>query len=328
MRICSGIQPSGKLHLGNYFGALRNWLQLQDEGNECYFFIADLHAHTQPVNPTQLSQCIVELAATLLAIGLNPEKVTLFVQSSVPAHTQLAWVLSCLAPFGEMERMIQFKEKAEHNPNAVNVGLFSYPILQAADILLYQADIVPVGVDQAQHLELTRTLARKFNNQFCPDNPLFIEPRTLHTPTPKIIGLDGQRKMSKSFDNYIALTETEESLRSKLRLAATDPARVTRSNPGTPEICNVFAWHQLFSPVAEQEWAAKGCRTAGIGCVECKGTLAKNLGAFIAPIRERYNDLMARPEYVREVLHAGAQKARAQADKVLERVYTLIGCSW
>jgi len=325
MRVCSGIQPSGRVHLGNYFGALINWVTLQKKGYECFYFIADLHAHTVPQKPSFFAKNILELAATLLAIGIDPAKSTLFVQSDVAAHTQLAWVLNCLAPFGELERMIQFKEKSEINPRAVNVGLFSYPILQAADILLYQSDLVPVGIDQAQHLELTRTLARKFNNQFCDGTPLFKEPQTLHTKTTKILGLDGERKMSKSYNNYIALTDTEEVLWKKLRVAATDPARVTRKDPGNPDICNVFGWHKLFSPADDKKWAAEGCRTAGIGCVDCKKTLYQHLNALLAPIRERYYNFMKSPDTVRDVLRDGAQKARAQADPIMEKVYYLIG---
>ncbi|MGD1997799.1 MAG: tryptophan--tRNA ligase [Candidatus Dependentiae bacterium] len=326
MRICSGIQPSGKLHLGNYFGALHNWLKLQAKGDECYFFIADLHAHTQPIKGETLSTYTLELMATLLAVGLDPEKVTLFAQSAVPGHTQLAWILSCLAPFGEMERMIQFKEKSANNPNAVNVGLFAYPILQAADILLYQADIVPVGVDQAQHLELTRTLARKFNNQFCPeDQPLFVEPRTLHTPTPKIIGLDGQRKMSKTYNNYIALTDSKEDLKQKLRLAATDPARIKRTDPGNPDVCNIFSMHKMFSDVETQKWANKGCRSAEIGCVQCKGSVFDSINTFIGPIREKYHELMKRPDDLHDALAHGAKKAQAQAGQVMAKVSELVG---
>lgn len=327
MRVCSGIQPSGRIHLGNYFGAIHNWVRLQKK-EECFFFIADLHAHTQPHDGKTMSQNILELGATLIAAGVDPEKCTLFVQSAVPAHTQLAWVLNCLAPFGEMERMVQFKEKSEMNPNAINVGLFAYPILQAADILLYRPEMVPVGIDQAQHLELTRTLARKFNNHFCPDEPLFIEPKTLHTKTLKILGLDGKRKMSKSYNNYIALTATEDELWQALRHGATDPARIRRDDPGDPDVCNIFSFHKMFSPESDQQEVAAGCRAATIGCVDCKKTLHKNLNNFIAPIRERYEQLMAKPDDVRDMLAAGAAKANVVANETLERVLALIGCKF
>jgi len=329
MKICSGIQPSGRVHLGNYFGAIANWLRLQKkEENDCHFFIADLHAHTQPQDGNVLAKTTLELAATLLAAGLDPEKTTFFVQSDVAQHTQLAWILNCLAPFGEMERMVQFKEKSEANPSAVNVGLFSYPILQAADILLYQTELVPVGIDQAQHLELTRTLARKFNNRFCKDEPLFKEPKTLHTATQKILGLDGKRKMSKSYNNYISLIDTKEELAQKLRSAATDPARVRKTDPGNPDICNVFSLHQLFSPQEDRDQVAQGCRSASIGCMGCKKTLLENLDNFIGPIRERYYELMKDPDTLRDTLKFGADKARNRAQETLERVYQLVGCRY
>ena len=330
MKICSGIQPTGQVHLGNYFGALANWVRLQKkEANDCHFFIADLHAHTQPQEGPVLAKNILELAATLLAVGIDPEKSTLFVQSDVPAHNQLAWILTCLSPFGEMERMVQFKEKSEINPSAVNVGLFSYPILQAADILLYETDVVPVGIDQAQHLELTRTLARKFNNRFCSqDNPLFKEPKTLHTVTQKVLGLDGKRKMSKSYNNYIALNDSEEVLKQKLRAAATDPARVRKTDPGNPDICNVFSLHNLFSPDEAKQWAAQGCRSASIGCMQCKTSLFDNLNAFLAPIRDKYEELMKHPDDIRDALALGARKARAKAAPVMEQVYELVGCKY
>jgi tryptophanyl-tRNA synthetase len=274
MRVVSGIQPTGAVHLGNYFGALVYWVKLQNEGHECFFFLANLHTITLPQDPVVLKKRIIELAATLFAVGIDPEKSTLFVQSDVPEHAELAWIFNCLAPLGEMERMIQFKEKSQTNPDAVNAGLFLYPVLQAADIMLYKANVVPVGVDQAQHLELTRDLARKFNRLY---RDIFPEPRTLHTETTKVVGLDGTAKMSKSRNNYIALTDTPDEIWAKLKHAATDPARVKRADPGTPEICNIYALHKLISPPADQEWSANGCRTAAIGCMDCKGRLRDNM---------------------------------------------------
>lgn len=329
-RICSGIQPTGEVHLGNYFGALHNWVSLQKKSDtQCYFFLADLHAHTMPQDPELLKKYIFNLTAILLAVGIDPEKSTLFLQSDVPAHSQLAWILNCLAPFGEMERMIQFKEKSEANPNAVNVGLFGYPILQAADVLLYKTDIVPVGIDQAQHLELIRTLARKFNNRYCPEEkPFFVEPKTLHTKTEKIIGLDGKRKMSKSYNNYISLVESEENLKKKLRSAVTDPARVKRTDPGNPDICNIFSFHKLFSPEKDQAWARSGCQTAEIGCGDCKNNLFDNLNNFIGPIREKYHELISRPDDIKDVLRMGAKKANAEAEQTLREIYNLIGNSY
>ena len=322
MRILSGIQPTGTVHLGNYYGALINWVKLQNEGHDCFFMIVNQHAITLPQDPAKLARWTLEIGATLLAVGLDPDKSALFVQSDVPQHSQLAWVLNCLAPMGVMERMIQFKEKSESNPDAVNLGLFTYPVLQSADILLYKADMVPVGKDQDQHLELTRELARKFNNAYA---DLFKEPQTLHTEVAKVVGLDGGAKMSKSKNNYIGLTESADDVWNKLRGAATDPARVKRTDAGNPEICNIYALHKLMSPKEDQDWVQQGCRTAQIGCMDCKKKLFTNMDATLAPIRERFNELMANPEPVYAALQKGAIKARAVAQQTLDEVYAAIG---
>jgi tryptophanyl-tRNA synthetase len=322
MRVCSGIQPTGVFHLGNYFGALVNWVQMQQEGHECFFFIANQHAITLPQNPVELKKQTLNAAATILASGIDPEKSTLFVQSDVPEHTQLAWILNCLAPMGQMERMIQFKEKSEKNPASTNVGLFSYPILQAADILLYKADTVPVGVDQAQHLELSRILAKKFNTTY---KEIFPEPKTLHTKTTKIMGLDGKNKMSKSLNNYIGLTEDPKDIWAKVKTAATDPARVKKTDPGNPEICNVYSLHKLFSTEDDKKWVIDGCTSASIGCVECKKKLFENMETFLKPIREKYNSLIQDQKKLKEVLDAGAQKARTVAKETLAEVYDAVG---
>lgn len=323
MRVLSGIQPSGTIHLGNYFGALTNWLDLQNQGNDCFYFIANMHSITLPYDPALLAQRRLEVAATLMAIGIDPEKSTLFVQSDLSAHAELSWILSCLAPLGEMERMIQFKEKSAQSPESVNAGLLLYPILQSADILLYKPDLVPVGIDQAQHLELTRELARKFNRTYSVD--FFKEPKTLHTQTIKVVGLDGTAKMSKSRNNYIGLVESPEVIKKKLAHAATDPARVKRTDPGNPEICNVFSLHQLLTPKVEQEKIIQGCRTAAIGCIDCKGTLFKNLMELLDPIRERYNHLMQKPEQINEILDFGAAKALKVARQTIDQVYDIVG---
>ncbi len=323
MRVLSGIQPSGMVHLGNYFGALMNWVKLQDEGHDCFYFIANLHAMTMPYEPIVLKQRTIELTATLMAIGIDPEKSTLFVQSSVKEHAELTWIFSCLAPLGEMERMIQFKEKSAHAPDSVNAGLFLYPVLQSADILLYRPDLVPVGVDQAQHLELTRELGRKFNHRF--NVQYFKEPKTLHTETVKVVGLDGTSKMSKSQNNYIGLIEEPEMIKQKLRAAATDPARVKRTDPGTPDICNIFSLHQLLSSVEDQGWSRQGCTTARIGCLDCKGRLFENMMRLLDPIREKYLQLMKDQDLIQDVLDAGAKKARAEAEKTMHEVYKIIG---
>ena len=322
MRVLSGIQPTGTLHLGNYFGALVNWVKLQNEGNDCFYSIVNLHAITRPQGPVQLKKYPLEVAATLLAAGIDPEKSTLFVQSDVPAHTQFTWVLQCLAPLGVMERMIQFREKSEKTPEAINAGLLAYPILQAADILLYKPDLVPVGIDQAQHLELARELARKFNNRY---KPIFSEPQTLHTETTKVAGLDGKAKMSKSYNNYIGLTESSEQIWEKLRPAATDPARVTRNDPGNPFICNIYKLHTLMSSKKEVDYVIDGCQTAKIGCIDCKKVLFTNMDKLLEPIRDKYHEWMKNPDRIREVLSDGANKAQAVANETLEEVYEVVG---
>ena len=323
MRVLSGIQSSGTVHLGNYFGALLNWVKLQNEGHDCFYFIANLHSMTLPYDPDLLKKRTIELAATLIAVGIDPEKSTLFIQSDVSEHAELAWILSCLAPLGEMERMIQFKEKSAQSSESVSAALLLYPVLQSADILLYRPDLVPVGIDQAQHLELTRGLVRKFNKRF--DTEYFKEPKTLHAETIKVVGLDGTGKMSKSRDNYIGLVEEPEVIKKKLRTAATDPARVRREDPGNPDICNIFSLHKLISSKKDQAWSAKGCETAAIGCLDCKGRLFENIMQLLDPIRERYKELMEKPERLHEYLDLGAQKAKKEAQKTLQKVHELIG---
>ncbi len=320
MRVFSGIQPTGVIHLGNYFGALVNWIKLQDEGNECFYSIVNQHAITIPQDPEKLRTITLELAAILLALGLD--KSTIFVQSDVPAHAQMAWVLNCLAPIGEMKRMIQFKEKSEKNPDSVTVGLFSYPILQAADIMLYKANLVPVGVDQAQHLELTRTLIKKFNSTY---KPIFPEPKTLHTKTTKVVGLDGSAKMSKSCNNYIGIVEDEKTIWKKLAPAVTDPARIKKTDPGNPNICNMYSLHKLVSSKDDLKWVEDGCKNAKIGCIECKKKLFENLMKQLSPIREKYLELMSKPKHLEEILKEGGRKANKVAQQTLEEVYDLIG---
>jgi len=325
MRVFSGIQPTGVIHLGNYFGALVNWVAMQDEGHECFFSIVNQHAITQPQKKEDLEKNTLEVAATLYAVGLDPEKSTIFVQSDVPAHAQLAWVFNCLAPLGQMERMIQFKEKSEKNPSAVNLGLFAYPVLQAADVLLYKTECVPVGIDQAQHLELTRDIARKFNNAY---TELFPEPETLHTKTTKILGLDGHSKMSKSLDNYIGLAEPSEVIWEKIRTAATDPARVRKTDPGNPFICNIYKLHTLFSQQKDVDYIVEGCQTAGIGSVDCKKILFQNIDAHLTPIRDRYNEHMSNPKRLKELLKMGAERAQNVANQTLEEVYEAVGFNY
>lgn len=325
MRILSGMQPTGTPHLGNYFGALINWVKLQNEGHECFYCVVNQHAITLPQDPELLKKRTLELAAIFIAVGIDPEKSTVFVQSDVPAHTQLQWILSCLAPVGQMERMIQFKEKSEKNPNAVNTGLLTYPILQAADILIYKANIVPIGIDQKQHLELTRDLAKKFNNTY---KEIFPEPNTLHSHTTKVVGLDGKAKMSKSANNYIGIADDKEKIWKGLTTAVTDTARIKKSDPGNPEICNIYALHKLFSPQEDLDWTSKGCISASIGCVECKKKLLENIEAHLKPIRERYQEIILKPKELREMLNEGGKKANKIANETLREVYDAIGFTY
>jgi len=323
--IFSGIQPSGELHLGNYLGAVHNWVRLQNDVQEQYrtlICIVDYHAITQSYEPKELAARTLEMATDLVACGIDPERTILFVQSSVQEHTELCWVLNTVAPFGELSRMTQFKDKAQRQEDNVNVGLFDYPVLQAADILLYKGELVPVGVDQIQHLELAREIARKFNARW---GDVFPEPKPLLTQTPKILGLDGKAKMSKSLDNTLRLSESNEAIRAKLATAATDPRRVRRSDPGNPDDCNVGTLHKFFSDDARLKWVYEGCTTAGIGCIECKRALADNVIAKLEPIRERRAELAANPRRIEEILRDGAGRARAIAVETMAQVREAVG---
>jgi tryptophanyl-tRNA synthetase len=320
-KVFSGIQPSGELHIGNYLGAVRNWVALQAD-HDCIFSIVDLHAITQSYEPRELAQRTLEMAVGLLAAGIDPERAALFVQSHVREHTELAWALGCVTPLGELERMTQFKDKSARE-ETIPAGLLNYPILQAADILLYRADRVPVGEDQLQHLELAREIARRWNTRF--GTEFFPEPQPLLSKARRIVGLDGKAKMSKSLGNTIGLLDPPEVIWEKLRPAMTDPARKTKKDPGTPEICNIYALHQLLSTPAQVEHVAIQCRTAGWGCLECKRLLADNMIAALTPIRERAATLQAHPASVREALAAGAARCRRIASETMARVRDIMG---
>jgi tryptophanyl-tRNA synthetase len=319
--IFSGIQPSGELHLGNYLGAVRNWVALQDK-YRCFFCVVDYHAITQPFEPAEMQRRVRDMAADLLACGIDPARSTLFVQSAVPEHTELAWALSAVTPHGELGRMTQFKEKSEKNPDNINAGIFTYPVLQAADIIIYGATRVPVGEDQRQHLELAREIVRKWNARF---GQTFAEPEALFSSTPKILGLDGQAKMSKSLGNTISLREDDEAAWNKLRTAATDPARVRRTDPGDPDKCNIFTLHKFFSSAERQAEVRVGCTTAGIGCIDCKKGLFEGIKADMNRIRARRDELLAAPETVDTILAEGARKARAVAADTMVRVRQRLG---
>jgi tryptophanyl-tRNA synthetase len=320
-RIFSGIQPSGELHIGNYLGAVKNWVELQDKG-ECIYFIADYHAITGNYEPDDLRRRTRQMAISLLAAGLDPRKSTLFLQSMVPEHTELTWILSTVTPVGELERQTQFKDKSSRQ-ESVNAGILFYPVLQAADILLYRADLVPVGEDQVQHLELAREVARRWNAKFGSD--FFPEPKPLLTATRRIMGLDGQSKMSKSLGNTIGLLETPEEIWAKLRPAMTDPARVRRTDPGTPEVCNIYNLHKAFNDEPTVQHVAVQCRTAGWGCIDCKKVLLDGMMRELTPIRERARELEAHPEIVTEALAAGAAHSGEIAKATMSTVRETMG---
>jgi tryptophanyl-tRNA synthetase len=305
-RIFSGIQPSGELHIGNYLGAVKNWAELQ-RSYESFFCIVDYHAITIPYEPEDLRVRTREMMVSLLAAGLDPSKSTIFIQSMVPEHTELAWIFNSVTPLGELERQTQYKDKASRM-ESVPAGILNYPILQAADILLYRADLVPVGEDQVQHLELSREIARRWNARF--GEGFFPEPQAKLTPARRIMGLDGNAKMSKSMGNTVGLLEPPESIWEKLRPAVTDPARVRRTDPGTPEVCNIYHLHRAFSPPDVVSNVETRCRTAGWGCIECKKVLFEHMNKELAPIRARSVEIRARPEIVDQVIGDGAATAR------------------
>jgi tryptophanyl-tRNA synthetase len=322
-RVFSGIQPSGEIHIGNWLGMIRSAVALQ-EHNDCLYCIVDQHAITGSYDAGSLAARTREMAVGLLAAGIDPERSLLYVQSHVPAHATLSWLLTTITPLGELERMTQYKDKSQRF-ESIPAGLLAYPVLMAADILLYRAERVPVGEDQVQHLELAREIARKWNHQFAPEAPLFPEPQPILSPAKRIIGLDGQAKMSKSLGNTIGVTESPEEIWQKLRPAMTDPARKTRQDPGTPEICNIYALHRYFSPPDVVEQVAVNCRTAGWGCIDCKKVLAEHMSATLAPLRDRALELAATPATVTQVLGDGAAAARTRAAETLAVVSDRMG---
>ncbi|HXI19629.1 MAG TPA: tryptophan--tRNA ligase [Gemmatimonadales bacterium] len=322
-RIFSGIQPSGELHIGNWLGAVQNWVRLQ-QSYDCIFCVVDLHAITARYEAATLQRRTLEMATGLLASGIDPDRATLFVQSHVPEHAELQWLFNTVTPIGELERMTQFKDKATRF-ESIPAGLLNYPVLMAADILLYKADLVPVGEDQVQHLELTREICRKWNAEFAGGENFFPEPQPLLTQARRILGLDGEAKMSKSLGNTIGILDPPEEVWAKLRPAKTDPARVTRKDPGNPEVCNIYTLHRYFSPPETGELVAKNCRGALWGCLDCKKVLADNLNSALAPVRERAAALQASPQRVREILGDGAARARRIARETLREVKARMG---
>ena len=399
-RVVSGMRPTGKLHIGHYFGALANWVRLQeDPAYDCFYFIADWHALTSDYADTSaVAQNTIEITTDYLASGLDPEKSVIFQQSQVPEHAELHLLLSMVTPLGWLERVPTYKEALENitNKDLHTYGFLGYPCLQTADIVIYSEEgvplMVPVGEDQVSHVELSREIVAAFNfhNGFEVEyekwrdedlngliealyprggTPIFItsaspsahaqapvvnrevfrrqlreegpinfakrigernmkyfrlspvlqEPQVMLTKTPRIPGLDG-RKMSKSYGNAITLSESDADIRAKTKVMKTDPARQRRTDPGNPDVCPVYDWHKLFSPAETLEWAAAGCRSAGIGCIECKSKMADNLIAWIAPVRERRVEYEKHPGRVLEILDAGSKRARVEAVKTMERV--------
>jgi tryptophanyl-tRNA synthetase len=323
-RIFSGIQPSGELHIGNWLGAVRNWVNLQQE-YESFYSIVDLHAVTAGSTPPELlPQLTLDMAIGLLAAGIDPDHATLFVQSHVPAHTELMWLLNAVTPVGDLERMTQYKDKSR-GMESIPAGLLNYPILQAADILLYRADAVPVGEDQFQHLELAREVARRWNQTFVAGEPFFPEPTPRKTEALRIVGLDGAGKMSKSRGNTIGVLDSPEEIWQRLRPAMTDPARQTKKDPGNPDICNVYTLHGYFSTAETRTTVAAQCRSAGWGCLDCKRVLADNMAETLAPMRDRAADLAADEGRVPDILAAGADKAAVVAQDTLHQVRDRMG---
>jgi len=318
MRVLSGMQPSGRLHLGNYLGALTNWKTLQDT-HTCFFFVADWHALSTNYEDTGLVRTYVrELLVDWLAAGIDPERSTVFIQSHVPEHAVLQLLLSMLTPVSWLERNPTYKEKQEQleGRDLSTHGFLGYPVLQAADILLYKADAVPVGKDQLPHLELTREIARRFNSLY---TPVLVEPQELLTEFPKVVGTDG-RKMSKSYRNTINLSDTEPTVRQTLKTMVTDPARVRRTDPGNPEICPVFEFHKMYSEPAVIEQVNRECRTAKIGCIDCKKFVADRVVAQLSPIWEARGSLEANPSRLDDVAQTGRERASTVARQTLGEV--------
>ena len=321
-RVFSGARPTGRQHLGNYLGAVKNYVALQDD-YECVYCIVDLHALTTVEETANLRQNTYEMALDWLAAGIRPQETIMFVQSHVSEVTELHTILSMVAQLGKLTELPTFKEKIRQQPQNVNYGLVGYPVLMTADIVLYKATVVPVGIDQAPHLEYARELVRSFNFRY--NTNVLIEPQMKNTEVPKVIGIDGVEKMSKSLNNHIEIAATPEETLQRVMQMVTDPQRIRRSDPGRPEICNVFSLHQIFSTSEEVAMIDVECRRAGIGCVDCKKLLARNMNASLAPFRDRRHELAKDPDRVLEVLHDGARRAKTIASQTMREVKEAVG---
>ena len=321
-RVFSGARPTGRQHLGNYLGAIQNYVALQDD-YECVYCIVDLHALTTVEDTLNLRQNTYEMALDFLAAGIRPAETIIFVQSHVPQVTELHTILSMVTPLGKLTDLPTFKDKVRQNPQNVNYGLVGYPVLMTADIVLYKSNVVPVGIDQAPHLEFARETVRSFNYRYNTD--VLIEPQMKNTEVPKVLGIDGVEKMSKSLDNHIELAATPDETQKRVMQMVTDPQRMRRTDPGRPEVCNVFSMHKIFSPAEQVAEIDVECRRAGIGCVDCKKRFAANLNAHLAPFRERRGELAKDMDAVQAVLDDGAARARRIAEQTMVEVRAAVG---
>ena len=322
-RVFSGARPTGRQHLGNYLGAIKNYVALQDQYEETIYCIVDVHALTTVETTQDIRLNTYEMALDWLAAGLRPEDSMIFVQSHIPQVLELHSFLSMVTPLGKLTDLPTFKEKVRHQPHNINYGLVGYPVLMAADIALYKAIAVPVGVDQAPHIEFTREVVRSFNYRY--KTNVLLEPQMVATEVPKVLGIDGQNKMSKSLNNHIELAATPEETQAQVMQMVTDPQRARRKDPGNPDVCNVFTMHKVFSSDDEIAMINTECRSAGMGCVDCKKIFAKNLNEDLAPFRERRADFAKDPDHVRNILEDGGKRARAIAKVTIAEVKEAIG---
>ncbi len=321
-RVYSGARPTGRQHIGNYLGAIKNYIALQED-YECVYSVADIHALTTLETTQNLKMNTLEMVLDWLAAGMDPQKSIIFVQSHVPQVMELHTILSMVTPLGKLTALPTFKEKVRDHPNNVNYGLVGYPVLMAADITLYKADTVPVGVDQAPHIEFTREVVRTFNHHY--NTNVLVEPQMKITEFPKIIGIDGQQKMSKSLNNQIEMASIPEETTKRVMKMMTDPQRIKRTDPGNPDVCNVFSLHKIFSSQEEVTMIDRECRIAGIGCVECKQILARNINKYFEPFREKRAEFEKHMDDVEDILRDGAKRASAIADQTMEEVRAAIG---
>ena len=321
-RVFSGARPTGRQHLGNYLGAIQNYVALQEE-YDCVYCIVDIHALTTMETTRDLKSNTYEMALDWLAAGIRPDESIVFIQSHVPQVMELHTILSMVTPLGKLTELPTFKEKIKQQPHNVNYGLVGYPVLMASDIVIYKSHAVPVGVDQAPHLEFTREIVRSFNYRY--NTKALIEPEMKVTTVPKVIGIDGVQKMSKSLNNHIEMASTPEETQKRVMMMVTDPQRKLRSDAGNPDVCNVFSFHKIFSDKEDVEMINIECRKAGIGCVDCKKIMAKNLNAYFTPFRERRSEFAQKPDDIWNILYDGADRARVIANQTIQEVHEAIG---